>query len=273
MLLKGLENIILKLIVVRLFHLKLNCLKFVAFRIHSERNRRMELIQRYVSKELTHFVGRHKPEYERFRLLMDIIQSGWILPGPFTNGQTYNVQLHETEKDLEKMILPQMVCFADIPINDLSLHMEKYSNFGIAFKKDYLVQYGANPVLYVTQNGQMEGKDVTREKWFLDHLKKYALLKEKIQTFGMQNGGKEINELFLEIDQFLMKDLFAYLKPFDSSKNDADEDNYYLEREWRIIGNLPFSQSNITRILIPEKYGRMLREYLPDYTGQISFTE
>src|SRR5699024_598760 len=214
----------------------------------------MELIQRYVSKELTHFVGRNKPEHQRFQLLIDIIRSGWILPRDHFYDQTKNVQLHKEENQLEKIISPQMICFADIPINDLSLHMEKYSNFGIAFKKDFLVEYGANPVLYITQNGKMNKYGATREEWFRDHLKKYALLKDKIQTNEMLDHEKGIKQLFLEVDRFLVRDLFAYLKPFDASKHDADEDNYYLEREWRIIGNLQFSQENITRILIPERY-------------------
>src|SRR5699024_5946499 len=206
----------------------------------------MELIQRYVSKELTHFVGRHKPEHQRFQLLIDIIRSGWILPRDHFYDQTKNVQLHKEENQLEKIISPQMICFADIPINDLSLHMEKYSNFGIAFKKDYLVKYGANPVLYLTQNGMVNGQKTTREDWFRDHLKKYAFFRDEIKKLAADEQAKEIKELFAEIDQFLLQDVIAYIKPFDASKNDADEDNYYLEREWRIIGNLPFTLKDIT---------------------------
>lgn len=231
----------------------------------------MELIQRYVSKELTHFVGRHKPEEERFNLLVTIIKSGRILP--LGSDPDVKVKLNPSKNGLEEMVVPQMVCFADIPINDLSLHMEKYSNFGIAFKKDYLVKYGANPVLYLTQNGMVNGQKTTREDWFRDHLKKYAFFRDEIKKLAADEQAKQIKELFAEIDQFLLQDVIAYIKPFDASKNDADEDNYYLEREWRIIGNLPFTLKDITRILIPEKYGKKLREALPEYTGQISFTE
>ncbi|WP_327606853.1 abortive infection system antitoxin AbiGi family protein [Virgibacillus tibetensis] len=58
------------------------------------------------------------------------------------------------------------------------------------------------------------------------------------------------------LDSVLMKQIFVYLKPFDASKTDADEENYYLEREWRIVGDVQFSLQDITRILIPEKYGK-----------------
>jgi hypothetical protein len=89
----------------------------------------MELIQRYVSKELTHFVGRHQPESERFDLLIDIIKSGLLSHKNITGDIKINIHAH----GLEDIVTPGITCFADIPINDLSLHMEKYSNFGLAF--------------------------------------------------------------------------------------------------------------------------------------------
>ncbi|WP_085991149.1 abortive infection system antitoxin AbiGi family protein [Oceanobacillus senegalensis] len=237
----------------------------------------MELIQRYVSKELTHFVGRHQPEDERFDLLIDIIKSGWLLhkniPGDI------QVQINTDAKGLEDIVTPGITCFADIPINDLSLHMEKYSNFGLSFKKDFLVEKGANPVYYIATNGliekQKEGKE-QRESYFEENIKSYFTLmrdvKERIQRNSDENKAMEL-QMLQHLDTFLVKHIFAYLKPFDASKTDADEENYYLEREWRIVGDVPFVMNDITRILIPERYGKKLREVLPDYHGQISFTE
>jgi len=233
----------------------------------------MELIQRYVSKELTHFVGRHQPEEERFELLINIIKSGWILHRPVSSNSNQKVKINTNAEELEEIIIPEIICFADIPINDLSLHMEKYSNFGIAFKKDFLVARGANPVMYVTQNGKMDKSEISRDQWFRDNIKNYFKMKAKLEKIKGDKELAEIKDMLPGIDQFLLHDLFAFLKPFDASKSDADEDNYYLEREWRIVGNLPFSLDDITRILIPERYGKELRECLPEYYGQISFTE
>src|SRR5687767_7811114 len=41
-----------------------------------------------------------------------------------------------------------VVCFADIPVSDLEIHMRKYGLVGISFLKTFLLQRGANPVFY-----------------------------------------------------------------------------------------------------------------------------
>lgn len=45
----------------------------------------------------------------------------------------------------------------------------------------------------------------------------------------------------MDMERFLSFHIFSYLKFFDHSLNDDHEDNYYFEREWRVIGNIHFS--------------------------------
>src|SRR5689334_24442201 len=52
-----------------------------------------------------------------------------------------------------------MVCFCDIPVEDLPLHMKKYSQFGLAFSKGFLIGKGATPVFYVSETS------LVRENW------------------------------------------------------------------------------------------------------------
>lgn len=52
-------------------------------------------------------------------------------------------------RKLEEMINPKCVCFSDIPIDKISLHVKKYSKFGLGFARDFLHKKGANPcILY-----------------------------------------------------------------------------------------------------------------------------
>ncbi|QDP40257.1 abortive infection system antitoxin AbiGi family protein [Radiobacillus deserti] len=245
--------------------------------------------QKYVSKELMHFVGRQQAEEERFKLLIQILKSGWLLHEPFNPTRSSRIQIDTDALTLEDIISPEMTCFADIPIDDLSLHMEKYSSFGVSFSKEFLVRLGANPVFYIVKNGAVvdtiqqekiiqDGKELhspaykeehTRDQFFHHKILEYFHTMEKLK--------KEVTDhrlagLLKQMDDFLVKNIFAFLKPFDASKTDGDKDNYYMEREWRIVGNVKFSLRDVRRVFLPEKYAEAFRKELPEYCGQISFT-
>jgi Putative abortive phage resistance protein AbiGi, antitoxin len=64
-------------------------------------------------------------------------------------GGTHTPDVDDTEAAYSRVI-----CFCDIPVTDLAIHMTKYSRFGLSFLKPFLVRKGANPVLYVANNSQ-----------------------------------------------------------------------------------------------------------------------
>jgi hypothetical protein len=121
-------------------------------------------LQRYVSQELTHFVGRGlKEEKEQYELLLHIIKSGWLKcdpqnrfgqdDDPGAGGYILNIVESVLEEDVyQPAYQPLAVCFCDIPLEDLQLHMQKYSRFDISFHKDFLIERGANPVFYIAKN-------------------------------------------------------------------------------------------------------------------------
>ena len=109
--------------------------------------------QSYISDELTHCVGRAKPnDDERYALLVEILRTGWLKPslGPgfvmFSDGQK--------RLSTNEAITCTMLCFCDIPLEHLALHMQKYSPFGIAFSKKMLLDRGATQVYYVASNAR-----------------------------------------------------------------------------------------------------------------------
>ena len=92
--------------------------------------------QRYVSDDLSHFVGRGKQLEEQYQLLLEILKTGWITHPPHDSKISGNLAVN-TNKPLEtnEMYNPEVVCFCDIPFSQLSIHCEKYSKFGLAMSK------------------------------------------------------------------------------------------------------------------------------------------
>ena len=75
------------------------------------------------------------------------------------------------------------------------------------------------------------------------------------------------------IQRFLSLHMFCYLKFFDHELPDDAPDNFYFEREWRVCGNLQFNLQDVRRVLIPEEYAERFRQDLPEYYGQVNFTD
>lgn len=107
-------------------------------------------IQQYISKELTHFIGRGKRKESQYKLLIRILREGWIAYSKHNTEVRVGLVVNPNAKiSQNEMYLPQMVCFCDIPVEDLTLHIKKYSSFGISFNKDFIVQQGGVPVHYI----------------------------------------------------------------------------------------------------------------------------
>jgi hypothetical protein len=72
---------------------------------------------------------------------------------------------------------------------------------------------------------------------------------------------------------FLLNYVFSFIKCFDAKRPLDDETHYYMEREWRVAGNVHFSLHDVARIFLPSLYADRLRADLPGFKGQISFLE
>ncbi len=91
-----------------------------------------------------------------------------------------------------------------------------------------------------------------------------------------QNLGDLLNKfpaVITDLNWFFNYSIFSYLKFFDQSLSEDDPENYYFEREWRVLGEVKFDIKDVRRVLLPEEYAKRFREDLPDYYGQITFLE
>src|SRR6266699_2897968 len=191
----------------------------------------------YVSNELTHFLGRSLPDNQgRYALLREVIRTGWLKAshrdqlGPGFVGQS------DGQKAISgnEAIKCTSVCFCDIPVTTLGVHMKKYGPFGVAFAKQLLLRSGVTPVHYVARH---EGRPR-----FL----------AKLSPPNTPPGHRLMGQLSaLQNDlEFLV---FGQLKFFTVGLAEDDPNNFYMEREWRVPEGLAFGLGDITRIIMPRE--------------------
>jgi hypothetical protein len=63
------------------------------------------------------------------------------------------------------------------------------------------------------------------------------------------------------------------LKFFDDSTSDETPENYYMEREWRVLGDVRFDLNDVYRVILPSTFAERFRDDLPEYAGQVTFVE
>lgn len=228
--------------------------------------------QRYISNELTHFVGRKKlSDYcEQYEILCKILKDREIRPKKRDSNLSVPIIKRNTNPNVKlssnKKYLPEVVCFCDIPLDDLKIHSEKYGVFGLSFTKDFIVGKGGVPVHYIPR----EASDI------LSYLSNGE--NTKLTTAGtFDNMHKKFmkirKDLGEELRNFLYVYFFSCLIFFDHNLSDEHEENYYFEREWRIFNRLKFKVKNIKRILLPEEYAKQFRKDFPKYYGQVTFLQ
>jgi hypothetical protein len=247
-------------------------------------------IQRYVSPDLTHFVGRGKRnQEERYAVLKAILHSGQLRarkPRDLEHAP-YVLRINaETKLSSNDAYAPSVVCFCDIPLGDLDIHMRKYSRFGMAFTKEFLLKAGATPVMYIPTKARptlSPFKDFYRKpvattaRAFDEFYKRYHQLAADFRDVEVTSDSsaemKKRAQQFRDLMYFLDINVLSHLKFFDPLRADWDEDNFYMEREWRVHGNVRFALNAVRRIIVPERFSRTFRKAFPKYDGEVMFVD
>jgi hypothetical protein len=277
----------------------------------------------YVSDELTHFVGRSlRSDEDRFQLLLRIISSGQlydpahkgrrdrIFSAGLRNRETGAVDAveyssvpnvrHDLATNLSDNTLVQFetVCFCDIPFADLPIHCAKYSYFGLAFSKRFLVKRGASPVMYVPRSAPcaitLREHHVPSGEQFYEEHKAGPLgalfdeLFSRHNALGLLRYQQMESELAAaknndEVDNVVQKlrtmlfyqtameaNIFGHLKFWDPTLAVDDANNFYMEREWRVNGRVEFSIGDIQRVLVPPEFVDPAIGALPELAAYIT---
>lgn len=187
-------------------------------------------MDKYISNTLIHWTGRNKSSDDAFEILKKVISNQIIYLSYCPNYATpLSSDVLSTRNGINDR-KTMMVCFTDLPLEYSKDFCSKFGTFGIGFKKENMIKYGANPVLYTTNQhldrmkeisgliGNLLAKEVDRE-WRSEG-EPYWFTTEQIYA---------LNEVFGFTQEYMYK----------------DRDNNYYQREWRInYDTLPFESGN-----------------------------
>ncbi|HVG28870.1 MAG TPA: abortive infection system antitoxin AbiGi family protein [Pyrinomonadaceae bacterium] len=235
---------------------------------------------RYTSDHLFHLVGRACPtDHEaNYQTLLQVLDSECISHPPHTSdwgAHQYTINWDENIFT-EKLIIPTVTCFCDIPLEHLQIHTKKYGLFGLSFPRDYLISYGARPVIYIPlqRNDHISiiGRSFLHDleqvwRGFREHVVDANFEGTRTRTLGIQPNSSE--SAIAAVDDLFTQHFLAFIKPFDSELPDDHPDNYYLEREWRKYGNLRFQPHQVRRVLVAKEYVDRFKNDRPAYSNII----
>ena len=256
--------------------------------------------QRYISNEVSHFVGRGIPADEQFGLLIRILRDCWLTHPPHDPNRSGNLTVNtQARLSTNEMYSLEVVCFCDIPVEDLHIHTTKYSTFGLSFSKEFIAARGGAPVFYLPHGTRLRrlrslppeqivealetgGPDALFEYDLLGDLFDRMLpefhsmmdlfrqmIMDRRTTPGVPDEHRRLHELL----HFLNFRVFSYAKFFNVSLEDDDPENFYMEREWRVVGNVQFQLGDVRRVIVPSAYAVRLRKEVPDFYGQVTFAD
>ena len=221
--------------------------------------------QNYISDDLTHFIGRNlSNESCRYSLLKKILKIGCLSNSELNAAKPCEVTELQINGDAKlsknEMYIPQMVCFCDIPISQLSIHISKYGKFGLAFSKNFIIANKGIPVHYIPKQAK-ESDSICKGEF-------YDIKAERFINY-MDNLNEDIKDIIIEFHTFLNFNVFSYVKFFDHTLRDSDPKNYYFEREWRVLGNLRFKDEDIKRVFIPTEFCNDFKKEYPRYSDRV----
>lgn len=85
------------------------------------------------------------------------------------------------------------------------------------------------------------------------------------QPRAMGSIPKSPEELLRHAESVLGRDFLGFFKPYDASLPETHPNCFYMEREWRRIGNMKFEPKDVGHIVVPARFVDSLRSEFPKY--------
>lgn len=236
---------------------------------------------RYESEELFHFVGHSSPtgDEENYRKLGLILRDNCVSHSPHDGswGSVSYCTQWDNQLATEKLIVPTVTCYADIPFNSLSIHTNKYGKFGLALPSWLLIKYGARPVMYFPMRSDdrqsIYGLTLLCDiEAVVKGFNEQVVEKQSSASDNSRHLGRKPNssaDAIAAVQSILLKDFLAFIKPFNSELPHTHPQNYYMEREWRKYGNMKFETKQVSRLVVAKGYKQRVLEDFPAYSATL----
>lgn len=111
-----------------------------------------------------------------------------------------------------------MVCFCDIPLKNAEFHMKRYSSYGIGLKKQWGLENGISPVIYVPPIP----KKINHNSLF-------------VRLIQIIDASENLEEKY---------GIFGMIKPYEGKfrmRKNGKPVHFYDEREWRFLHDPPYN--------------------------------
>jgi hypothetical protein len=224
------------------------------------------MINPYTSRVLYHLVGRRFPrdEKENYETLRKILKSMELRTNKVADkfgGITLQIDPNRGCIDGEP-IAQTITCFCDIPFESLALHTSKYGRFGVGVDRKMVAEWGGRPVTYIptiaTNSTAANNRFCTNALNIWEGLQKHF---PEMPTESVRYDGAPPLTPFEAVDlasSFVMKSL-AFVKTFNVNLPDDHPENFYMEREWRKLANLPLHPC-LVEVIAPAEYQKLLKD-------------
>ncbi len=121
------------------------------------------------------------------------------------------------EKKIKNLL---RICFTEIRLSQAQTHAERYGKLGIGFTRDFIMNKGGRPVIYIPYKAKADGR----------------LLEDSINNvYEKSENNKEIHRS--------SKWIMAHVKRMSN----GNLDDYYEEMEWRLVHDENFNNKHFTK--------------------------
>ena len=218
------------------------------------------------NKYLLHFTGRNKTDQEAYNILKIILNTHELL---MSYCPTF------AKENFEQPFM--MVCFTDPNKVDITQHQQTFGRFAVAFNRNSMEDYGANPVLYVTKknlahiNSQIKllqkFGDLNRDRDWKEGIEPYQFSEEEFLSFYFITGLSQELQYKGEKDNYFQSEWrIIYRNDFFLGQN--QENNPGMIRPSSLnnknVGYLKFDEPDISYILVSEEYEEQAKYDYPN---------